>query len=66
MSRILVLCPTHRDRRELASSAGHDGHVVLFHDYGGTIIVVLWLFAFWIFVQRFILAAPTEEAEVLA
>jgi ATP-grasp domain len=34
VSRILVLCPTHRDRRELASSAGHDGHVALFHDYG--------------------------------
>src|SRR5258706_8421962 len=33
VSRILVLCPTHRDRRELASSAGHDGHVFLFHDY---------------------------------
>ncbi len=39
---------------------------VLFHDYGGTIIVVVWLFAFWIFVQRFILAPPAEELEVLA
>jgi len=37
---------------------------LLFHDYGGTIIVVVWLFAFWIFVQRFILVAPlTEEFE---
>jgi exosortase/archaeosortase family protein len=40
---------------------------VLFHDYGGTIIVVLWLFAFWVFVQRFILAAPAaEEVDELA
>ena len=40
---------------------------VLFHDYGGTIIVVVWLFAFWIFVQRFILATPVaEEVEELA
>jgi exosortase/archaeosortase family protein len=40
---------------------------VLFHDYGGTILVVTWLFAFWIFVQRFIFVTPpTEEAEVLA
>jgi exosortase/archaeosortase family protein len=40
---------------------------ILFHDYGGTILVVVWLFAFWIFVQRFILAPPpSEEVEVLA
>jgi exosortase/archaeosortase family protein len=39
----------------------------IFHDYGGTILVVVWLFAFWIFVQRFILVAPpVDEAEVLA
>ena len=40
---------------------------ILFHDYGGTILVVCWLFAFWIFVQRWILgAAPSEEVEVIA
>jgi exosortase/archaeosortase family protein len=40
---------------------------VIFHDYGGTILVVVWLFAFWIFVQRFILVAPlAEEVEELA
>jgi exosortase/archaeosortase family protein len=40
---------------------------LLFHDYGGTILVVVWLFAFWIFVQRFILQAPpTDDLEVLA
>ena len=40
---------------------------VLFHDYGGTILVVAWLFAFWIFVQRWILAAPPpDEVEAAA
>jgi len=38
---------------------------ILFHDYGGTLLVVGWLFAFWIFVQRWILIEPpTEELEV--
>jgi exosortase/archaeosortase family protein len=39
---------------------------VLFHDYGGTILVVGWLFGFWIFVQRWLLrpepAAELEES----
>ena len=35
---------------------------ILFHDYGGTILVVAWLFAFWIFVQRWILGTPVEAA----
>lgn len=42
------------------------GHLpaLLFHDYAGTIIVIVWLFAFWIAVQRWILAAPAStEAE---
>jgi exosortase/archaeosortase family protein len=40
---------------------------VLFHDYGGTILIVIWLFSFWIFVQRWILVAPpSEELEVVA
>ena len=37
---------------------------VLFHDYGGTLLVVGWLFAFWIFVQRWILnPEPPGELE---
>jgi exosortase/archaeosortase family protein len=37
---------------------------ILFHDYGGTVLVVGWLFAFWIFVQRWILPLdPSEELE---
>ena len=40
---------------------------LIFHDYGGTILVVAWLFAFWVFAQRFILVAPlAEEVEAHA
>jgi Transmembrane exosortase (Exosortase_EpsH). len=40
---------------------------VLFHDYGGTLLVIGFLFAFWIFVQRWILgSAPSDELEVIA
>jgi exosortase/archaeosortase family protein len=40
---------------------------MLFHDYGGTILVVGWLFGFWIFAQRWILvAAPSDGVEVPA
>lgn len=35
---------------------------VLFHDYGGTILMVGWLFAFWTFVQRWILVADPSSA----
>ncbi len=37
---------------------------ILFHDYGGTILVIGWLFAFWAFAQRWILASdPSDEPE---
>ncbi len=37
---------------------------VLFHDYGGTVLVVGWLFAFWMFVQRWILPSdPSNQPE---
>jgi exosortase/archaeosortase family protein len=50
----------------IAATAGQTP-AILFHDYGGTILVVCWLFAFWIFVQRFILLAPqSDDVEVLA
>jgi exosortase/archaeosortase family protein len=40
---------------------------VLFHDYGGTILLIAYLFAFWMFVQRWILgAAQPDELEALA
>jgi exosortase/archaeosortase family protein len=40
---------------------------ILFHDYGGTVLVVAFLFGFWIFVQRWVLgpAAPPELDEVV-
>lgn len=34
---------------------------VLVHDYGGTLLIVAWLFAFWAFVQRWILVAPASN-----
>lgn len=34
---------------------------MLFHDYGGTILVIGWLFGFWIFAQRWILVAPPSD-----
>jgi exosortase/archaeosortase family protein len=34
---------------------------ILFHDYGGTVLVIGWLFGFWIFVQRWILPADASE-----
>jgi exosortase/archaeosortase family protein len=39
------------------------GHVpaLMFHDYGGTILVLGWLFVFWIVVQRWILVAPAPS-----
>jgi exosortase/archaeosortase family protein len=36
---------------------------VLFHDYGGTIIVIAFLFGFWIFAQRWILGQEPEELD---
>jgi exosortase/archaeosortase family protein len=40
---------------------------VLFHDYGGTLLVITYLFLFWKFAQRWILAAgPSDELEVVA
>jgi exosortase/archaeosortase family protein len=39
---------------------------VLFHDYGGTLLVIAFLFGFWMFVQRWILgAAPSDELEMV-
>ena len=40
---------------------------VLFHDYGGTILVVAFLFGFWIFAQRWILGQDSPaEVEAIA
>jgi exosortase/archaeosortase family protein len=40
---------------------------ILFHDYGGTLLVITYLFLFWMFAQRWILAGdPSDEPEVVA
>jgi len=36
------------------------GPAILFHDYGGTLMFVGFLFAFWALAQRWLLAAPVE------
>jgi exosortase/archaeosortase family protein len=44
------------------------GHLpaLIFHDYGGTILVIAWLFAFWFAVQRWILApAASDDLETM-
>jgi exosortase/archaeosortase family protein len=44
----------------LAATCGQTP-AILFHDYGGTILIIGWLFAFWMFVQRWILPAGASE-----
>jgi hypothetical protein len=39
--------------------------VTTFHDYGGTLLIVAWLFSYWIAMKRWILVDPaSEELEV--
>ncbi len=42
----------------IAASAGQVPAIV-FHDYGGTLMVIAWLFAFWALAYRWILPVPT-------
>ena len=39
---------------------------ILFHDYGGTVLFVGFLFAFWAFAQRWILDSPASRQEMTA
>jgi hypothetical protein len=50
ISRITVVCL-------LAALAGYLP-AVLFHDYGGTLLIVGWLFAFWVLVYRWLTPDP--------
>jgi exosortase/archaeosortase family protein len=34
---------------------------VIVHDYGGTMIIVVWLFAFWTFIHRWILVGEASQ-----
>jgi len=42
------------------------GPAVFFHDYGGTVLFLAFLFAFWAFAQRWILAAGPIASEAVA
>ena len=43
--------------------AAHLGRLpaVIVHDYGGTLLVLGWLFAFWAFAQRWLLGDPDPD-----
>jgi exosortase/archaeosortase family protein len=49
----------------LAAAAGRTP-AVIFHDYGGTLMTVIWLFAFWYVAQRWILPEVGALAELAA
>lgn len=54
--------------RHTVNRAARDGRLrsVFFHDYGGTLLVIGFLFAFWMFVQRWIMVdIPSGEFEVV-
>jgi exosortase/archaeosortase family protein len=48
LARVAIVCV-------LAATAGRTP-ALLFHDYGGTLMTVGWLFAFWFAAQRWLLA----------
>jgi len=50
VARITVVCL-------LAAAAGYTP-AVLFHDYGGTLLVVAWLFTFWLIAYRWFVPDP--------
>ena len=43
----------------LAATAGYLP-AILFHDYGGTLLIVGWLFVFWALAYRWILGSESE------
>ncbi len=49
----------------LASAAGYMP-AILFHDYGGTLLLVAWLFTFWLIAFRWLLPAPELALEPAA
>ena len=52
--RVTVVCL-------LAATAGYLP-AILFHDYGGTLLIVGWLFVFWALAYRWILGSESESA----
>ncbi len=55
IARITVVCL-------LAALAGYLP-AVLFHDYGGTLLLVAWLFAFWLIAYRWLVPYPSSSLE---
>ena len=51
--RVTIVCV-------LAATAGR-WPALIFHDYGGTLMTVAWLFAFWAAAQRWLLTAPVGD-----
>jgi hypothetical protein len=52
----------------VAALGATGGHLpaLIFHDYGGTILVIGWLFVFWFAVQRWILVTgPSDDVETV-
>lgn len=58
MARIATVCL-------LAAAAGYMP-AVLFHDYGGTVLLVGWLFTFWFISFRWLVPDPTLTLETAA
>lgn len=55
IARITVVCL-------LAALAGYTP-AVLFHDYGGTLLLVAWLFTFWLIAYRWLVPDPAFARE---
>lgn len=49
----------------LAATAGRTP-ALIFHDYGGTLMTIGWLFAFWLAAERWLLAGEPANAELNA
>jgi exosortase/archaeosortase family protein len=58
VARITVVCL-------LAALAGYLP-AVLFHDYGGTLLLVGWLFTFWVIAYRWLVPGPAFAAQPAA
>jgi len=55
IARITVVCL-------LAALAGYLP-AILFHDYGGTLLLVAWLFSFWVIAYRWLVPDPAPALQ---
>jgi exosortase/archaeosortase family protein len=58
IARIAAVCV-------LATAAGYLP-AILFHDYGGTLLLIAWLFAFWAIAFRWLIGNPRAAVETTA